>query len=312
MRTLIVGAGALGGYFGAKLIQTGRDVTFLVRPLRARQLAADGLQILSPNGNLSVAQPPVVLAKDLRSAFDLILLSCKAHDLASAMDSFAPAVGPETAILPLLNGMAHMPALDARFGVHCVLGGASNISAVRDPDGTIRHLSALDRLYFGVRDLPAGAPPTPRIRAIADTLLNANFEAHLRPTIMQDMWEKWAAIATGAGLTCLMRASVGDIVAAGGAPLARQLLAECASVAASEGFPPAPAFLDQVSRFLTTLGSTFTTSMLRDLESGAPIEAHQIIGDLLDHARRHSLATPLLAVVHAHLRCHEERRSHKS
>lgn len=309
MRTLIVGAGATGGYFGARLIAAGRDVTFLVRPQRAKQLAADGLRVASLNGDLVIERPSTVVAHDLRGPYDLIVLSSKAHDLAGAIDSFAPAVGPESAILPLLNGMAHMPILDARFGIYRVFGGATNISAVRDPDGRIRHLGKFDRLYFGPRNQAA---TTPRTNAIAGILLDAGFESHLRPDIAQDLWDKWVAIATGAGITCLMRASIGDLVAAGASALPPQLLAECASVAAAEGFPPTDAYLDQVHRFLTLEGSPFTSSMLRDLESNAPIEAQQIIGDLLDRARKHSVSTPLLGAVHAHLRSYEERRERES
>ena len=107
MKILVVGAGAVGGYFGGRLLEQKRDVTFLVRPGRAAQLAASGLIIRSRMGDVSLASPPTVLAENLRSKFDLILLSCKAYDLESAMASFAPAVGANTAILPLLNGMRH-------------------------------------------------------------------------------------------------------------------------------------------------------------------------------------------------------------
>ena len=288
MRILIVGAGAIGGYFGARLIAAGRNVTFLVRPGSAALLAANGLQLSSPNGDLSLASPATVLAKDLHEPFDLVLLSCKAQDLGSALDDLAPAVGPATAILPLLNGMAHMPVLDQRFGREHVLGGSTTISAVRDPDGRIRHLAPHDAFFFGDRD----TPDSPRMQALAATLTGAGFDAHLRPHIEQDMWDKWVVISTAAGITCLMRAAIGDIVAADGSPLVAQLNAESAAIATAEGFPPAAVFLAGLVTRFTQPGSLFTTSMLRDLESGAPIEAHQIIGDLLDHAHRRAVATP--------------------
>src|SRR5579862_8060020 len=116
MRILVVGAGAIGGYFGGRLIEAGRDVTFLVRPRRAAELASAGLIIKSAAGDVTVPSPPTVLAEELDSHFDLVLLSCKAYDLDSAIAAFAPAVGPQTAILPLLNGMRHLDVLDARFG----------------------------------------------------------------------------------------------------------------------------------------------------------------------------------------------------
>ncbi|HVK13199.1 MAG TPA: 2-dehydropantoate 2-reductase N-terminal domain-containing protein, partial [Gemmataceae bacterium] len=116
MRFLVVGAGAMGGYFGGRLLEAGRDVSFLVRPGRAGQLAANGLGITSPAGNALLPNPPTVLADQLRDTFDVVVLSCKAYDLDTAIESVAPAVGPGTAVLPLLNGMRHLDTLDARFG----------------------------------------------------------------------------------------------------------------------------------------------------------------------------------------------------
>jgi 2-dehydropantoate 2-reductase len=304
MRILIVGAGGLGGFFGAYLLAAQRDVTFLVRPQRAQQLRSNGLQLESPNGNLEIPHPPTVLAAELTQPFDLILLSCKAYDLESAIADFAPAVGENTAILPLLNGMAHMDTLDQRFGRRRVLGGLTTVSAAKESDGRILHLNDFDLLQFGDRDQPSSDPA----RHIAETLCVRGFRADLRLNILQDMWQKWLSIAMGAGITCLLRAAVGDIVAAGASPLVSKLLAETAAIASAEGFPPAQQFLDfAVSKF-TEPGSLLTTSMLRDLEAGNAIEAHQIIGDLLDHARRRAVPTPFLEVVHFHLRCYEERR----
>ena len=116
MRILVVGAGAIGGYFGGRLLQSGADVTFLVRPKRASELAAAGLVIKSPLGDVTLKSPPTVQADKLSEKFDVVLLSCKAFDLDDAIKSFAPAVGPNTAIIPLLNGMLHLGVLDKRFG----------------------------------------------------------------------------------------------------------------------------------------------------------------------------------------------------
>lgn len=303
MRILIVGAGALGGYFGARLHAAGRDVTFLVRPQRVQQLADAGLHVHSPKGDVFVEHPAIVTGPELTQPFDLILLSCKAYDLTSAMDSFAAAVGPQTAILPLLNGMAHLQTMDDRFGRDKVLGGLSRISAVRQPDGRIAHLGDWDSIYFGDRDRPT----SDRVQRIAEALADAAFELRLSENIMQEMWDKWCTIATAAGITCLMRGSVGDIVAAGGSPLVNQLLQECAAIAAHEGYPPSETALSRISTLFTEPDSTFTSSMLRDLESKAPVEVHQILGDLLDHALRARIATPLLNTAHVHVRCYEER-----
>src|SRR3954468_7808447 len=129
MRLLVIGAGAIGGYFGGRLLQAGRDVTFLVRPPRASETASAGLGIKSPNGDVTLKNPPTVQADALKEKFDVVLLSCKAFDLDDAIKSFAPAVGPDTAIIPMLNGMKHLDILDGKFGKERVLGGLCAIAA---------------------------------------------------------------------------------------------------------------------------------------------------------------------------------------
>ncbi len=305
MRVLVVGAGAIGGYFGGRLREAGRDVTFLVRPRRAAQLAKTGLVIRSQFGDANLLSPPTVMADTLHEPFDLILLSCKAYDLESAADSFAPAVGENTAILPLLNGMRHMDYLSERFGAGSVLGGQCQISTTLDAEGHVLHLNDFHFLSFGE---PDGAV-SKRAEAVAATLAGARFESRLSKVILQEMWEKWVLIAAVAGITCLMRATVGDIVAANEASLATALLDECAGIAAARGFAPSPPFLGRARTMLTTPGSTFAASMLRDIEHGAPIEADHIVGDLLRRGEAASHDHPLLRIANAHLKAYEARRA---
>ena len=211
MRILVVGAGAIGGYFGARLAAAGRDVTFLVRPKRAEQLAS-GLFVRSPKGDVKIAAPKIVTEATLHEPFDLVLLSCKSYDLDSAMASFARAVAPATMVLPLLNGESHIDTLKKRFGAGAVLGGQCQISSTLDAQGHVIHLNEMQLIGFGELDGTRSA----RIEAVYDNLSGANFEAQLSTHILQDMWEKWMFIATLAGITCLMRAALGDIATAGG------------------------------------------------------------------------------------------------
>jgi 2-dehydropantoate 2-reductase len=148
MRILVVGAGALGGYFGGCLIRAGREVTFLVRPRRAEQLARQGLQILSSHGDFTVLAA-TVLADGIREPFDLILVGVKSYSLDEAMDHFAAAVGPTTVILPVLNGMGHLDRLSARFGAEHVLGGMANTSAGVDAEGRVVQFFPNHDLVFG-------------------------------------------------------------------------------------------------------------------------------------------------------------------
>jgi 2-dehydropantoate 2-reductase len=304
MRILVVGAGATGGYFGGRLLEAGRDVTFLVRARRAAELKRTGLAIQSAFGNVTLPDPPTVSTETLSEPFDLILLSCKAYDLDGAMESFAPAVGPETLILPLLNGMRHLETLDARFGAPRVLGGMCLISSVLDSEGRIIHMNDTHVLAFGRRGVqdPQGVKET--LSAIAAQLSGTRFESRLSDNILQAMWEKWIFIAAFAGITCLMRAAVGDIIAADAVSLATGMLQECAAIATRQGFPPREFSLERSRSLMTTPGSPLTASMLRDLERGGPIEADHIVGDLL----RHGESSPLLRIAYAHLKAYEARR----
>lgn len=305
MKILVVGAGAIGGYFGGRLLEAGRDVTFLVRPKRAAQLAETGLVIKSRLGDVSLAKPPTVLAGDLRRPYDLILLSLKAYDLEAALDSFAPAIGPGTAILPLLNGMRHLDVLDQRFGKDRVLGGECVIAATLDDQGRVLHLNDVHLLTFGER----AASRSPRTDAIAREFAGVKTEARISAVILLEMWEKWVMLASLASITCLMRATVGDIAAAGGANLALRLLEECAAVASGAGFAPRPEFLERTRNTLTASGSTFAASMLRDIERGARIEGDHILGDLIRRGERSLPEPALLRLAYTHLKAYEARRA---
>jgi 2-dehydropantoate 2-reductase len=286
-------------------LEAGRDVTFLVRERRAAELAARGLSIRSPAGDVDLPAPPTIAASTLREPFDLIILSPKAYDLEGALDSFAPAIGPRTTILPLLNGMAHLDALDARFGAGHVLGGQCVISTSLDSDRRVIHLNNLQSLSFGERD----GSHSVRAKAILSALSSARFEVRLSEHILQDMWEKWVFIAAAAGITCLMRAAIGDIVVAGEGDLATRLLAECAAIAAAYGVTPAEASLERSRSALTSTGSTFTASMLRDIENHARTEGEHILGDLLRRSVERNVSAPVLHIAYAHVKAYEARRA---
>lgn len=305
MRILVVGAGAIGGYFGGRLLAAGCDVTFLVRPRRAAELARSGLVIKSPHGDVTLPSPPTVQAGSIPGPFDLVLLSCKAFDLADAIRSFAPAVGPDTAILPLLNGMLHLDALEQAFTPANVLGGQCQIAVTLNPAREVVQLAPMQAMSFGERD----GKLTARIHAIAAALAKGNFSAAPSESIMQEMWEKWVFLASLAGATSLMRAPVGEIVAApGGHDFILGVRDEIAAVATAEGFRPRPPLLERTRTMLTQEGSPLTASMYRDIQAGAPVEADQIIGDLIRRADAAKAPVPKLRVIYTHLKAYESQR----
>jgi 2-dehydropantoate 2-reductase len=306
VRILVVGAGSIGGYFGARLIAAGRDVSFMVRARRAAQLRSNGLTVISPLGNLDLSAPPLVSAGSIEGIYDLIILSIKSYDLEGAIEDFAPAMGEASYVLPLLNGLRHMDLLDARFGARRVLGGLARISSTLDAEGRIHQLGTFNALAFGSRG-GRGSD----VGGIAELLRVPGFEAMSSADILHEMWEKWVFIAAAASSTSLMRATVGDIVAAGAQEIPEKLLKESAAIAAANGFTPREAAINAGLSILTAPGSSFTASMLRDIENGARIEADHIVGDLLARAPK-SLPTPLLATAYAHLRAYEARRARTS
>jgi 2-dehydropantoate 2-reductase len=254
---------------------------------------------------VTLKNPPAVQADKLAKPFDVVLLSCKAFDLDDAIKSFAPAVGPDTAILPLLNGMRHLDTLDARFGRERVLGGLCAIAVTLNEKREVVHLQPLQSLTFGERD---GKSST-RVRAIADVMEKGNFGSKASDDIIQEMWEKWVFLASLAASTCLMRASVGAILAApGGKDFVLGMLDECSAIAAAEGHAPRAAFLERTRGMLTAEGSPMTASMFRDIKAGAPVEADHIIGDLVARADIAKVPVPKLRTAYTHLKAYEKTR----
>ncbi|HEX3348379.1 MAG TPA: 2-dehydropantoate 2-reductase [Acetobacteraceae bacterium] len=303
MRLLVVGAGATGGYFGGRLAQAGRDVTFLVRPGRAAQLRADGLRIVSPHGDAVIA-PNIVLANEVRDPYEAVLLTVKAYALDAALEDFAPAVGPGTMIMPVLNGMRHVDVLAARFGKSAVIGGVCRVATTIDDDGRIVQLAPFQDLAYGEMDGAASE----RTAALDAFLQCGGFTARLSRAVVAEMWEKWTLLASMGAINCLMRGTVGEIVAApGGADFVRAMIAEVVAVADAAGVRPRDAALANMNEMLTAQSSSLASSMYRDLQRGAPVEADHIVGDMLVRGREAGIATPLLAAAYTNLAIYQTR-----
>jgi len=305
MRVLILGAGAVGGYFGGRLAEAGADVTFFVREARARLLAEHGLTIESALGGARLAAKAVCDPKTL-APFDLVILTCKAYDLDEALENIAGAVGPDTGVLPLLNGLAHRDRIAARFPQARMFGGVARISATLGEGGVVRHFGELNRLDFGARDGVADA----RLEALRAFFAKTVVDARLSDDIEQELWDKFVFLATLAGITSLMRASIGTVLEtpSGEAPILR-LLAECESVARAERHAPQTEKFAEFRMELTRRGSPLKSSMLRDIERGGRTEGEHILGDLLARAQRAGVETPVLEIAAMHVRAYEAGRA---
>lgn len=305
MRVLVLGAGALGGYFGGRLAEAGGDVTFLVRPARAARLAEQGLVIQSPFGDARLSVRTVT-ADTVKPGWDVILLTCKAYDLEDAMASIAPAMDAGAAILPVLNGLSHVETLQARFGAARVLGGLCKIQATLTPDGVVKQLNDWRWLTFG--EVAGGM--SPRVAALeAAFAASRGMEAKAVPNIAQRMWEKLVHLGTSAVGTVLMRANVGEIVRGGGSAWLQEVLARNAAIATHHGHPMPESFMAEYRALFSEAGSAYATSMLRDIEAGNRIEGEHILGFLSEAAKRAGVEAALHDAAALQARAYEQRRA---
>ncbi len=233
-------------------------------------------------------------------------MSCKAFDLEDAIKSFAPAVGPQTSIVPLLNGMLHLNVLDKKFGRERVLGGLCAIAVTLNDKREVIQLQPMQSLTFGERD----GTVSDRVRAIAEVFASGNFGSAASENIIQDMWEKWTFLATLAASTSLMRAPVGIILAApGGRDFILGMLDEISAIAGAQGHAPRAPFLERSRGMLTTEGSQLTASMFRDIKMGAQVEADHVVGDLIARGDAAKVPVPKLRTAYTHLKAYEKLRA---
>jgi len=306
MRLLMLGAGGVGGYFGAKLHDGGADVTFLVRPKRATVLRERGLRIHGVRGELHVDQPKLLISGEhCEQPFDAVIMSCKAYDLETSIAAIRPYTGPNTVVVPLLNGLKHLDTLDAAFGAQRVLGGLAQVSTTIDADGDIKQFTEIQALAYG----PRSDAQLATAEDLDKALKLGNFDARLSRDIMLEMWEKFVLLTSLAAMTCLMRANVGEIAATqDGVALMNRTLDDCAATATAAGHAPRGKYLANVRAVLTQTGSPLEASMRRDMEAGGRTEGDHVVGDMLRRATAAGIDAVTLRAAYCHLQAHEGRR----
>jgi 2-dehydropantoate 2-reductase len=303
VRTLFVGAGATGGYFGGRLAQAGKDVTFLVRPGRRTTLDRRGLHIKGPDGE-AVVHPRTVTTESLDGPYDLVVLAVKSYALEQAMLDMAPALGPRTVIVPLLNGMRHLDQLVGAFGPERVWGGVCVIMATLNADGDVVLMGGPLRLSYG----PLDGGDDDRLPDVTFALEGEEFDSHPSRTVVDGMWEKWVLLATLGAVTTLMQGTVGDINRApGGAVFAQAVASEALAVATAAGHAPRPGAVAMFEQLVASDQPT-TSSMYRDMMAGRPVEADAILGDFVTRAAEHGVPVPLLSAAYTHLALYSDGR----
>jgi len=306
VRILVLGAGAVGGYYGGRLVEAGADVTFLVRARRQAQLQRDGLVIESPAFGDARLKVETLAEIDSSLHYDLVLLATKAYDLESALEAVRPAIGADTAILPLLNGYGHLDRLVAEFGQARVIGGLAKIQATLSPEGVVRHLNDWRFITFGELDGRVSARVT-ALKALFDA---TSVVATVSPQIRRDLWIKLVHLSTVAGMTCLMRGNVGEIARTPeGSGLLNAFFDLNIEIATRAGYPPAAGFIAEFRALFADQGAAYSASMARDIERGGPIEADQILGFMLERCREYGLDDRLHLIAWTHCKTYEARRA---
>jgi 2-dehydropantoate 2-reductase len=224
-------------------LQAGRDVTFLAREHRARDLAESGLRIQGPEGEAERIPVRVTTVGQVGAPFDVVVIAVKAFALDSALDDLGAAVGPDTVLAPFLNGLRHVDVLRSRYGDRRTYGGVCYVATELRPDGTIIQLNGIQSLSYG----PIAQRIDGRARAIHGALSGGGFRSDLSATIIHDMWEKWIFLAGVGAATTLMRADLGQVNRApGGSDFTSGLVEELVAIATASGFPPREPALDRL------------------------------------------------------------------
>lgn len=303
MKILVAGAGAVGGYAAARMLEAGADVTLLVRENRRNQLEETGLCVRSPLGDYA-GRPRLITAGETGGTFDLAVIAMKAYGLDQALRDLKPFVGERTALLPFLNGIRHMETIAEAFPGRPLLGGVARIEATLDERGAVHHGNSFALYTYG----RYGEMPDERFAELQTELSRVPLlRGH--PDIVRDLWEKYTFIAVMSGLTTLFDASVGEIRdVPGGMTWFERLFAEVSETVKAAGGRIADDAAEKQLRSIQGMAPGATTSMLRDLRQGFPTEAEHIQGHLLTLVREHGVSAPLLETVCQRLAIYENKR----
>jgi len=299
LRIAILGAGAIGGYYGALLARSGQEVTFIARGAHLAAIRDRGLRVESIHGDFEVY--PVQASDDPArvSPVDLVLVTVKSYNLEEAAEVGRPLVGPETAALPLLNGLDAADRLAAAWGGEHLLAGLTHISASVPAPGVIRQVSAVRRITFGERD---GAI-TPRAERIRSVLAASGAEAVLTPAIDVVLWEKFLFIASISGVCCLARQPMGAVLAtAETRQLYIEALREVEAVARARSVALPPDVIERTTKITEGFASQTRPSLLAALETGQRLELEAMSGTVVRYGREAGVPTPVHAVIYAALK----------
>lgn len=297
MKILVVGAGAIGGYFGGRLLEKGEDVTFLVRERRKKQLEETGLNIESANGDVQLV-PKLITATEHAEEFDVILVSTKSYQLSGAIEDIRPFVNENTMVLPLLNGISHIDDLVEAFGEDAVLGGLCFIESTLDEKGAIVQASPVNQLVYGERN----GKETERILRLKGAFDGTKADFVLSSDINQEMWHKYFFITAMSGITSMMESPIGPIrELETGQRTISAFMEELASIMRRIGAPIGDSIVQEQLAKINAMAPGMKTSMQRDMEKRQPLEADHLQGYLWKKGKEAEVETPILETIYTKL-----------
>ena len=300
MKVVVLGAGALGGYYGGCLLAAGTDVAFIARGAQLDALRTRGLRIESPGGNVHI--PRVTATNDPAAIgpVDVVFFAVKLYDTDSAIQLLPPLIGPETVVIPFQNGIESVELLTKAIGRPHVAGGTAYVTAAVSEPGVIRH-TAMNRLIFGELD----GSRTPRLERLLDACRPAVFSATLTEHIDVEVWSKFVHLATFSGMTAAARSPVGSLRDDPDAWAMWQAgVLEAMAVARAKGVALPPGLFDTIIGNIQGLPPEAKSSMLQDLERGRPLELPWLSGAVVRMGREVGVETPTHRFVEAVLKPH--------
>lgn len=302
MKVLVVGAGAVGGYFGARLVEKGVDVTFLVREARQKKLNEEGLIVQSIHGNIHIQKPKTILSSDSSNHYDIILISTKAYHFMKAIDDIKSFTSNETVIIPMLNGIKHLDTLKKEFDINQIVGGLCFIESTVDLEGRIIQSSPTHEFVFG----ELSEADTERIIKIAELFSGTKATIRKSNKVLTDMWHKYMYISGFSGITSLFRSSIGPILESEyGLEIIEKLYAEIGAIMRAANAPIAHNIEQIQLNLVKKMDYTMKSSLQRDMEKMQQIEGNHLHGYLLQLAKEHQIPAPYLKMVFANLETYE-------
>lgn len=302
MRFAILGSGAVGGYFGAKLARSGQDVTFVARGAHLEAIRQHGLQVQSASLGDFVVHAPAESDTTRIGPVDVVIVSVKAYDNATALPMLRPMVGPDTVVLTLQNGVDSVDEVSAVVGERHVLGGTTYVATALEAPGLIVQTGVHRSIIFGEVSGDRGRI-TPRVQAIADGLAAADIQTTAVPDALIPIWDKFVYLAAFSGFTGASRLAIGHIWKY---PHVRDMFygasREVAAIAAAEGVTISPNRFETLEEYMAKIPHSTRSSLLIDLEQGKRIEVEALQGAAVRRAARHGVPVPILSTLYALLK----------